>query len=88
MADEAANRESFRWQADFCAKSGMTIITRVCLGLVARDRSLHYYRARACSIGRAIPSEDALPLRLQGPNPCAGIAPGARLNWRRSMPVR
>jgi hypothetical protein len=65
MADQAANRESFRWQADFCAKSGMTIITRVCLGLVdALDRTTRTGTRVLDWPGE--PITDALPLRLVG----------------------
>ncbi|QJU56784.1 DUF2332 domain-containing protein [Sphingomonas sp. AP4-R1] len=65
MADEARNRESFRWQADFCAKSGMTIITRVCQGLAdALDRTSRTGARVLDWPGE--PIADALPLRLVG----------------------
>ncbi|WP_293968323.1 DUF2332 family protein [Sphingomonas sp.] len=65
MADDARNRDSFRWQAEFCAKSGMRIITRVCSGLA--DALDHTTRTGARVLGwPGDPIADALPLRLVG----------------------
>jgi hypothetical protein len=65
MADEQTNRDSLRWQAEFCAKSGMTIITRICTGLA--DALDHTTRTGARALDwPGDPIADALPLRLAG----------------------
>ena len=65
MADAQENRDSFRWQADFCRKSGMTIITRVCDGIAdALDDTTETGRRILGWPGD--PKEDGLPLRLVG----------------------
>jgi hypothetical protein len=65
MADESTNREALRWQAAFCAQSGMTIITRICTGLA--DAIDHTTRTGARVLNwPGDPIADALPLRLVG----------------------
>ncbi len=65
MADEAANREAFRIQADYCAAMDAPITARVC-------RVLGKWLDRATETGRRVldwpgePVADALVLRLVG----------------------
>jgi hypothetical protein len=66
MADETSNRDSLRWQADFCRRGGAPIVGRVCDALAeVLDRSSRTGRRLLDWPGD--PRLDALPLRVAAP---------------------
>jgi hypothetical protein len=66
MADEATNRASLLWQAEFCTAGGAPIVARVCAGL-ARVIDRKSATGRRFLDWPGDPKADAIPLRLQAP---------------------
>jgi hypothetical protein len=66
MADEATNRASLLWQADFCNTSGAPIVGRVCAGL-ARVLDRSSITGTRFLGWPGDPKADAIPLRLAAP---------------------